>query len=68
MNNLDIEKQLIKKFGAERTINFCEMVSVMFDMMYLESKRLNLDKENDYDFDRDWWKDKRTDLLIKYSR
>lgn len=67
MNNLDIEKQLIKKFGAERTIDFCEMVSVMFDMMYLESKRLNLDKENDYDFDRDWWKDKRTDLLIKYS-
>ena len=68
MNNDEIELELIQRFGLDKTIMFCEMVSIMFDMMYAHAITYkDEDDVCDYDFDRDWWKDKHNELIKRVS-
>ena len=68
MNNSDIEKELLERFGLENLITFSAMASVMFGMLY---DHVSQYKENDeccdYDFDRDWWASKYFELNDKSS-
>lgn len=64
MNNLEIEEALVNEFGVANTMKFSEMVSVMYSMMHEESKRLGLANEHDYDFDRDWWKERAKETFF----
>lgn len=63
MNNSEIEVALIQRFGLEKTIYFCEMASVMYEMMYKDvMSRHFKDDVCDYSFDAQWWKDKGVEL------
>ena len=63
MNNSEIEVALIQRFGLEKTIYFCEMASVMYQMMHNDvMKRHFKDDVCDYSFDAQWWHDKHVEL------
>jgi len=62
MNNSIIELELIQHFGLDKTISFCEMVSMMYDIMHNDVVERGLATEFGYDFDRDWWKQKYSEL------
>lgn len=57
MNNEEIAEELIKRFGIMRTMLFSEMASVMYDMMYEDVIKRDLEDICDLDFDRDWWRE-----------
>lgn len=63
MNNSEIEIELLQRFGLEKTVTFCEMASVMYEMMHRDvMKRHFKDDVCDYDFDAQWWNDKHVEL------
>lgn len=71
MNNSEIELELMQRFGLEKTVYFCEMASIMYDMMHKDVMKrhhdnleLGLFKDDicDYNFDADWWKNKHVEL------
>lgn len=66
MNNNDIELALIQKFGIKKTVIFCELATVMYDMLYTDwCKNHPISKDHeplpfDYtelDYERDCWKE-----------
>lgn len=62
MNNSEIELELMQSFGLDKTVTFAEMVSVMYDLLYKDTVSRNAEDMCDYDYDRDWWKKKYTEL------
>jgi hypothetical protein len=62
MNNSVIELEIIQRFGLDKTVSFCEMVSFMYELMHDDVKERGMAHEFDYDFDRDWWANKCQEL------
>jgi hypothetical protein len=55
MNNAEIEEALIERFGLQRTIEFSEMVAVMYNMLFEHALTYTPEDPCDYDYDREWW-------------
>jgi hypothetical protein len=51
MYNKEILAELVRQFGEENTIIFCQMESVKNSLL------MNSNIENEFDFERDWWKE-----------
>jgi len=51
MYNKEILAELIRQFGKENTIIFCKMESVKNSLL------MNSNTENEFDYERDWWKE-----------
>ena len=51
MYNKEILAELIRQFGEENTIIFCQMESVKNSLL------MNSNNENEFDYERDWWKE-----------
>lgn len=56
MDNKEILKELIDRFGSNQPmINFCEIVSALYDIKHTAAKTEST--KNEYDYDRNWWHD-----------
>jgi len=51
MYNKEILAELVRQFGEENTIIFCQMESVKNSLL------MNSNTENEFDYERDWWKE-----------
>jgi hypothetical protein len=51
MYNKEILAELVRQFGEENTIIFCQMESVKNSLL------MNSNNENEFDYERDWWKE-----------
>lgn len=65
MYNKDLYKRLEEKYGRERMIPFCEIVSDMYT--FLENDRvergISIFDAPEYDYESEWWGEKFEDLL-----
>ena len=68
MNNSDIESELMRRFGLEKTMMFAEMAGVMFDMLYKHAITYTPEEPCDFEFDRDWWTERHTELVNMYKK
>lgn len=53
MYNKDALHELESKFGTDKVIDFCEMVSMLYDLKYRSC--VTEDCRFEYDYERDWW-------------
>lgn len=53
MYNQDILNKIIDVVGLEKATEFCEIVSLMYDIKYNASN--NIAALDEYDYERDWW-------------
>jgi hypothetical protein len=51
MYNKEILAELVRQFGEENTIIFCQMESVKNSLL------MDSNNENEFDYERDWWKE-----------
>jgi len=58
MYNHELLNAMINKFGVEKTTEFAEMVSYMYDVLHQEAKKNGKDEFTEHDFERDWWQNK----------
>jgi hypothetical protein len=69
MNNEKIVRQIIKKFGLEKSIEFLEIASFMFEQMSKQAIANGLSSgecdDFDYGYDSIWYKSKHEDLKSK---
>jgi hypothetical protein len=64
MYNKEILKELIRRYGVEKTIIFCEMESVRNSLLQLTTKEE--DGPTEFEFERNWWKENGEEL--KHTR
>lgn len=59
MYNKEILDELVRQFGIEATILFCQMESMKNNMLYdsIEEDRRHHPEPNEWSFERDWWKE-----------
>jgi hypothetical protein len=60
MYNRIILEKIIEEVGTEKTVEFCKLVSLMYDIKYNASKELNA--LNEFDYEREWWTDAAKEL------
>ena len=60
MSNQEILEKFVPKIGTEKAIDFCENLSMFFDLKYKSTNDLIL--KGEYDYERDWWKEKSESL------
>lgn len=53
MYNQEVLNKIIDVVGLEKATDFCEIVSLMYDIKYNASK--SKDALCEFDFERDWW-------------
>jgi len=60
MCNRIILEKIIEEIGTEKTIEFCQLVSMMYDIKYNACK----DKEplSEFDYEREWWAEAAIEL------
>lgn len=67
--NNEIKDKLIADFGVDKTIDFCQMVSVMYRMLHDDLVKRGLASEDydefDYGFESVWWKTRCEELKRK---
>ena len=61
MYNQEIYEKLLKEFGEEKMASVTDVISCLYDIKYNSAKHLNTLTE--YDYERDWWKNKHVELL-----
>jgi hypothetical protein len=54
MCNREILEIIVEEVGLEKATEFCNLVSLMYDIRYNACK--DLEPLNELDFERDWWK------------
>ena len=60
MCNRDILEKIIEEVGIDKAAEFCNLVSLMYDIKYQAS--ISKDPLSEYDFERTWWLDSGTVL------
>lgn len=63
MCNREILETIIEEVGIEKTIEFCKLVSLMYNIKYTACKQLEPLAELDYE--RDWWWEASKNLTKK---
>ncbi len=63
MYNPEILKNLEEKYGTEKTADFCEMISTMYNLKY--ENCTSQDCRSEYDYERDWWHEQAINLKLK---
>ncbi len=61
MYNQDLLNKIIDQFGIDKATEFCNIVSVMYDIKYNAC-----DTEaciNEYDYERQWWNEAYVELI-----
>ena len=59
MYNKEILDELVRQFGTEATILFCQMESMKNNMLYdsVEEDKKHYQEPSEWSFERDWWKE-----------
>jgi hypothetical protein len=60
MCNREILEVIIEEVGAEKTAEFCRLVSLMYHIRYTACK--DLEPLQELDYERDWWKNAELEL------
>jgi len=60
MYNEEILEIIMKQIGKKKTIEFCNIISLMYDIKYNTCKNIN--SLSEFDYERDWWKNVEIDL------
>jgi hypothetical protein len=60
MYNTEILEKIVDEFGKEKATEFCNIVSVMYDIKYNACK--NKSGLCEYDYERDWWNNAYVEL------
>ena len=56
MLNTDLYKEMERRYGKNKMILFSEMVSKMYEILYIDEMLNELDNPlNEFDYERDWW-------------
>lgn len=67
--NDDIKDRIILDYGIDKTIEFCEMVSVMYRMLHGDLVRKGANDMElhvyQFDYEAEWWKNKYEELKEK---
>jgi hypothetical protein len=63
MYNEEIYKKLSAKFGESKMSTVTNVISMLYDIKYQAAK--NTDALTEYDYERDWWKNKENELINK---
>jgi hypothetical protein len=61
MYNEEIYKLLLLEFGENKMAIVTDIISSLYDIKYSTSK--NIDSLNEFDYERDWWKNKHIELV-----
>lgn len=60
-NNMILD-QMVQKYGLEKAVDFCKMVSTFYDIKFKNAPPSCFDE---FDFERQWWLDKHNELSEK---
>lgn len=64
--NDNIKDRIILDYGMDKTIEFCEMVSMMYKMLHDDIVKKGYDDMTlniyEYDYESEWWKNKCEEL------
>ena len=63
MYNEEIYQKLAKEFDESDMGLVCDIISTLYDIKYEAAK--NTDALNEFDYERDWWKNKENELTYK---
>ena len=63
MYNEEIYQKLSQHFDESDMGLVCDIVSTLYDIKYEAAK--NTDALNEFDYERDWWKNKENELTYK---
>jgi hypothetical protein len=61
MFNEEIFEKLKKEFAEDKLPLVCDVISVLYDIKFTSTKIK--DASCEYDYERDWWMNKRNELL-----
>ncbi len=64
MYNQEILDQIMKKFGLQDTIRFCEMESFKNKLLYEDCVSKGDCEPIEYEFEQDWWWKQATRLKL----
>lgn len=62
MYNEEIYQKMSKELGGGM-ITVCNIISTLYDIKYQAAK--NTDALNEFDYERDWWKNRENELINK---
>lgn len=62
MFNEELYKNLEKVYGIERMIDFAEIMTTRYDILWNDNADDFLIEEDENDFERDWWFNKHVEL------
>jgi hypothetical protein len=63
MYNEEIYQKLAQQFDESDMGLVCDIISTLYDIKYEAAK--NTDALNEFDYERDWWKNKENELTYK---
>lgn len=68
MFNQEILDKIEARYGSSKAAEFCEIVSMMYDIKFNAINATNIDALNlssEFDYERDWWMEASTSLKQK---
>ena len=68
MYNKEVLAILLRTYGEEKTILFCEMEALKNKLMYEGCIKDGICEPNEFEFEKDWWKNNEKDLKSKFVK
>lgn len=62
MYNPELFERMVNKFGIEKTTEFAEMISHMYDLLHKDAVHTFKNKESEYGYEHYWWQKKHEEL------
>lgn len=66
MYNEEIYQKLLEEFGEPIMGTVTDIISTLYDIKYNAAK--TPDAMNEYDYERQWWKNKHKEILTKLEK
>ena len=62
MYNPELFERMVEKFGIEKTTEFAEMITYMYDVLHEDAIRTFMNRETEYGYEHYWWEKKCKEL------
>ena len=63
MFNKELFNKLEEKYGPEKMVQFSEMVTDMYDILYKDVVKNGYIEFSEYNFEKTWWENKHKQLI-----